>query len=66
MKTWAQVLSNPDQPDNATVIEIAEAEEMWDLAWTSGAVSWLNVEVTEATGTPQIGDLYDGEKFVHV
>lgn len=67
MTQWARVLSNPDQPDDNTVIEVAEAEAIWDIVWTvPDIVTWLNVEVTERTGTPELNMRWDGEKFADV
>jgi hypothetical protein len=64
MSEWARVLSNPDQPDDNTVVEIAEAEEMWNIVWTvPDIVTWLNVEITGETGQAVVGYRYDGKVF---
>ncbi|HVQ52134.1 MAG TPA: hypothetical protein VMS92_18985 [Mycobacterium sp.] len=64
MKAFARVLSNPDQPDDNTVIETATADEWWDIVWTvPDIVTWLTVEITEDTGTPEVGAHFDGKAF---
>ena len=64
MKTFARVLSNPDQPDDNTVIETAEANEWWDIVWTvPDIMTWLTVEVTDEMDVPEIGAHYDGKVF---
>lgn len=64
MKTFARVLSNPDQPDDNEVIEIAQADETWEITWIdTDVVTWLTVEVTAETGKPELGAHWDGKKF---
>lgn len=56
MTTFAQILTNPGQDNDNTVLQVEEDTELelWEIEWRP-VMTYAVIEVTEATGPAQVG-----------